>query len=226
LKLVSYLGTAKDTADVRNKLHSITDSTLELVKDTTNDLKTLSNYEAADEWKQHQRKIDQQKLSKDFQTVLAEFQKAQRLSATKQRDYVDRAKASNVRNDVDDEDDDTTPLIDDSQRRLRLQVTGHEVEYNEALIAERLTEIRDIETNITELNEIFQEVATLVNVQQNLIDNIESNVHSIAHNVRSGSEQLTNASRYQKAARGKLCYLLLIFVIITSVVALLLVAGR
>lgn len=43
---------------------------------------------------QRQRKLEQQKLSKDFQKVIGEFQRAQRLSASKQREYVDKAKAT------------------------------------------------------------------------------------------------------------------------------------
>jgi hypothetical protein len=43
---------------------------------------------------QRQRKLEQQKLSKDFQKVISEFQRAQRLSASKQREYVDKAKAT------------------------------------------------------------------------------------------------------------------------------------
>jgi syntaxin 7 len=38
--------------------------------------------------------LEQQKLSKDFQKVLADFQKIQRVSASKQREYVDKAKAT------------------------------------------------------------------------------------------------------------------------------------
>jgi len=180
----------------------------------------LNQMESGDEVKTRQRKIEQQKLSKDFQKVLLDFQKAQRLSAEKQREYVDKAKASNVRNDLYAEsDDDEQPLFDNT-RRLQLQVVDNELEYNESLIAEREDEIREIEQGITELNEIFRDFGTLVNEQQSSIDIIESNVGSVASNVRTAAEELTTASRYQKSARYRMCCLLLIFVVIGLIVSL------
>jgi len=178
--------------------------------------------ETSDENKTRQRKIEQQKLSKDFQKVLTDFQKAQRLSAEKQREYVDRAKASNVRNDIygDSEGEEEQPLFSDNSRRLQLQVVDNELEYNEALIAEREGEIRDIEQGIRELNEIFKDLGTLVNEQQSSLDNIESNVSSIVTNVHSAADELGKANRYQKKARNRMCCLLLIFVVIGLIVSL------
>ncbi|CAG8578303.1 7968_t:CDS:2 [Paraglomus brasilianum] len=224
-KMVSHLGTIKDTPDLRAKLHNITETTRELVKNTSNGLKTLSHFEG-NVGQSRQRKIEQQKLSKDFQKTLQEFQIVQRLSAEKQRAYVDKAKAHNVRNDVYTEEDETgipaeeQPLIDDSQRRLQLQVIGNEVEYNEALIEEREEEIRGIEQGINELNEVFRDLATLVTEQQHMLDNIETNVSNITDNVRNAAEEVSIASRHQKGARNRMCFLLLIFAAVGGVVVL------
>ncbi|CAG8501638.1 10661_t:CDS:2 [Paraglomus occultum] len=224
-KMVSHLGTIKDTTDLRTKLHNLTESTRELVKNTSNGLKRLSHFEG-NVGQSRQRKLEQQKLSKDFQKTLQEFQIAQRLSAEKQRAYVDKAKAHNVRNDVYTEEDETgvpaeeQPLIDDSQRRLQLQVIGNELEYNEALIEEREEEIRGIEQGINELNEVFRDLATLVTEQQHMLDNIETNVSNITDNVRNAAEEVSIASRHQKGARNRMCFLLLIFAAVGAVVVL------
>ncbi|KAF0467797.1 t-SNARE [Gigaspora margarita] len=54
---------------------------------------------------------------------LKQFQKVQKLSTERQREYVDRAKA---RNDAYEDDEvvihETQPLINDNQRRLQFQV--------------------------------------------------------------------------------------------------------
>ncbi|RIB03648.1 hypothetical protein C2G38_2149416 [Gigaspora rosea] len=69
--------------------------------------------------------------------------------AERQREYVDKAKAHNVRNDAYEDDEvviyETPLLINDNQRRLQFQALDNEVEYNESLIAEREGEIREIE---------------------------------------------------------------------------------
>ncbi|RIB06580.1 hypothetical protein C2G38_2216680 [Gigaspora rosea] len=69
--------------------------------------------------------------------------------AERQREYVDKAKAHNVRNDTYEDDEvviyETPLLINDNQRQLQFQALDNEVEYNESLIAEREGEIREIE---------------------------------------------------------------------------------
>lgn len=57
-------------------------------------------------------------------------------------------------------------MIEDPQRRMQLQALDNEIEYNEALITEREGEIQEIEQGITELNEIFRDLGTLVNEQE------------------------------------------------------------
>ncbi|RIB12049.1 t-SNARE [Gigaspora rosea] len=222
-RLVNYLGTAKDTPEIRSKLHSLTEKTQKLVKDTSGNLKTLTHFEGTS-GQNRQRKLEQQKLSKDFQKTLTEFQKVQRLSAERQREYVDKAKAHNVRNDAFEDEEvvihETQPLINDNQRRLQFQVLDNEVDYNESLIAEREGEIREIEQGLNELNEIFRDLGTLVSEQQSMLDNIESNVTNISVNVRNSADELSSASRLQKKARNRMCCLMLIFAVVGGVVIL------
>ena len=58
-----------------------------------------------------------------------------------------------------------------SVQRLRLisRVSPQELEFQETLIAEREAEIRDIETGIHELNDIFRDLGTIVEQQGGLI---------------------------------------------------------
>ncbi|KAL1921383.1 uncharacterized protein VTP21DRAFT_11099 [Calcarisporiella thermophila] len=230
-RLIGYLGTRKDTEDTRTKLHDLTEATRDLIKTTTESLKTLTHFPCNDANKTRQRKLEQQKLSKEFQSVMQEFQRAQRVSAEKQRESVDRAKALNIRNDAYLDDEDISPeeqplMGGDAQRQMQLQALDNEVEYNESLIAERETEIREIEQGITELNEIFRDLGTLVNEQQSMLDNIESNVQNISVNVRSAADELGHASRYQRRARNRMCCILLILVVIACIVSLGVLAGK
>ncbi|KAI8987129.1 t-SNARE [Pilobolus umbonatus] len=234
-RLVSLLGTPKDSSDIRNKLHDITESTRELIKDTTNDIKTLSQYETTDPKKTRQRKLEQQKLSKDFQKVLFEFQKIQRMSVSKQREYVDKKRASTVllqsqadTGDLMMEDEANQRLIqaDETQRRIQLEALDNEIEYNETLISEREGEIQGIEQGITELNEIFRDLGMLVNEQESGIQSIYGNVLNIAQNTGQAAEEVTTANRYQKKARKNMCCLLLIITIVGCVLALIIVVAK
>ncbi|CAO3681238.1 unnamed protein product [Rhizopus stolonifer] len=231
-RLVGFLGTSKDTSYTRNKLHDVTEGTRELIKNTTNDIKLLTQYQTTAPNKTRQRKLEQQKLSKDFQKVLSEFQKIQRISVSKQREYVDKQKASTtaLQTQVDEEQDQQEQQqllqVEDTQRRNQLEALDNEIEYNETLISERETEITGIEQGITELNEIFRDLGMLVNEQESGIESIYGNVLHISHNTKQASEELTIANRHQKKARKNMCCLLLIITVVGCVLALIIVVAK
>ncbi|KAK3842742.1 MAG: t-SNARE [Linnemannia gamsii] len=217
-RLVEFLGTNKDTEEVRNKLHDVTEQTRQQVKETSQEIKDLARLDNT-----HGKKLEHNKLSKDFQKVLVEFQKVQRISAEKQREFVDRARYSSARNDYSDEDESESgdrPLIDDSQRRMQLLVVDNELEYNESMIVQREEEIREIESGITELNEIFRDLGTMVHEQGSMLDSIENNVTSISMSTHAAAEELTTAAIHQRNARKKSCYLLLIVAFVAGIVVL------
>ncbi|KAL0709617.1 hypothetical protein Bca4012_016595 [Brassica carinata] len=85
-RLVNSIGTPKDTLDLRENLQKTRLQISELVKNTSAKLKEASEADlhgAATPIK----KIADAKLAKDFQSVLKEFQKAQRLAAERETTY-------------------------------------------------------------------------------------------------------------------------------------------
>ncbi|KAJ2489740.1 hypothetical protein IWW37_003725 [Coemansia sp. RSA 2050] len=223
-QLVAQLGTSRDTQRLRQDISNKMEATRDLVKATSTELKALTDYQHSNSAVQQRRarRLEQQKLSGDFQKVLEQFQNIQRISAEVSREFVDRAKhALHPSDDVDGGDDgESRPLLQQSRLVLELGVLDNDVEYNEALINERELEINDIEQGIVELNEIFRDLGTIVTEQQSLLDNIETNVQSVAVNVRGASEQLSSASEYQRRS-NKTKFCLLLFVIIFILVLLL-----
>ncbi|KAJ0964409.1 hypothetical protein J5N97_029531 [Dioscorea zingiberensis] len=87
-RLVNTLGTPKDTPELREKLHKTRLHIGQLVKDTSAKLKQTSETDHLSGVKlQASKKIADAKLAKDFQAVLKEFQKAQRLAAERETAY-------------------------------------------------------------------------------------------------------------------------------------------
>lgn len=131
---------------------------------------------------------------------------------------------------------------------MQLQALDNEIEYNEALITEREGEIQEIEQGITELNEIFRDLGTLVNEQESGIrkylrymcshshstfniyihvaESIYGNVLNIAQSTRDAASELVIANRHQKNARKNMCCLLLIIVVVACVLTLILVVAK
>jgi t-SNARE complex subunit (syntaxin) len=94
------------------------------------------------------------------------------------------------------------------------------VDFQESLIVEREAEIRNIEQGVTELNELFRDVAHIVTEQGEVLDMIEQNVDNTRTDTRAADRELRSASRYQKNARSKACILLLILAVILTIVIL------
>ncbi|KAJ2163683.1 hypothetical protein GGH15_004334, partial [Coemansia sp. RSA 562] len=91
-QLVGQLNTMRDTARLRQDVHTKMESTRELVKTTTSELKALSEFQQTNPSKRRARRLEQQKLTGDFHKVVEQFQNIQRVSAEVTREYVDRAK--------------------------------------------------------------------------------------------------------------------------------------
>jgi syntaxin 7 len=217
MKLVDQLGTAKDSASLRKRLHELTETTRDMAKRGSEDLKRLSALQS----NLPNQKTALQKTSHDFQLSLVAFQRGQQVSAERQRTVVQSVKLA-----VDDEhthpprrEEPSSPEQRQAQL-LQSQLSPHELAYQESLIHEREAEIREIETGIHELAEIFRDLGTLVNQQGSMIDNIELNISSVAADTGSAAEQLTTAAEYQRKAGRRAACLLIIVVFVIAIVLL------
>ncbi|KAF5315288.1 hypothetical protein D9619_007385 [Psilocybe cf. subviscida] len=219
LKLVDQLGTGKDSANLRKSLHDLTETTRAMAKRSSEDLKKLSELQSS---LPHQ-KTALQKTSHDLQLSLVAFQRAQQVSAERQRTVVAGVKLA-----VDDDQhhppnpDQPEPSAQEQRQAqiLQAQLSPHELAYQESLIQEREAEIREIETGIHELSEIFHDLGTLVNQQGGMIDNIELNISSVAADTSSASQELTTAAAYQRRAGRRAACLALILAVVVAIVLL------
>lgn len=100
-----------------------------------------------------------------------------------------------------------------------------EVDFQESLIVERESEIRNIEQSVGELNELFRDVAHMVHEQGGQLDTIHGNVIHVAGDTQQADIELRSASRYQKQARGKACCLLLVLAVVLVIIIVAAVLG-
>lgn len=177
---------------------------------------------------QASQKYTQQKISREFQASGTEFQSIQRLALEKER-----ASASATRTALESSDTSNQPYSDNAsqqqaqvqeQEQLRL-ASQDEVDFQESLIIERESEIRNIEQSVGELNELFRDVAHIVHEQGGQLDTISGNVQNVATDTQHADRELRSASRYQKSARGKACCLLVILAIVLVIIILAVVLG-
>jgi t-SNARE complex subunit (syntaxin) len=173
------------------------------------------------------QKYSQQKLRREFQSALGEFQTLQRTALEKQRASVSAAKAA-----LDSESPSAEGRSGFEGEQLQLQeqeqvhlASQDEVDFQDALIIEREEEIRHIEEGVGDLNVLFQQVAQIVTEQGVQLGAIEDNVVNVRDDTRGADIELRSAARYQKNARSKACCLLIIIAIIMVIVLLAVFLG-
>ncbi|KAN0065312.1 SNAP receptor [Thecaphora frezii] len=257
-KLVSLLAnppsnsSAKPAAqnDFTKRIHDLTETTRELIKDGTADIKALSTFPlpASDpRSRSSPAKLTQAKLQRDFQAVALSFQRAQRESVQRTREALERerqrdkeqrrlsaARQQSTNNAalVDEQEADGSPLVElDSsaanagqQQAQQLELlqgpSQADLEFQESLIASREAEIREIESGVQELNEIFRDLGNIVQEQGGMIDNIEFNITNIAENTDGADRELVVAHEYQRKAGRRAACLLLIVGFVIAIVLL------
>ncbi|KAL3697345.1 hypothetical protein R1sor_011421 [Riccia sorocarpa] len=101
------------------------------------------------------------------------------------------------------------------QSQGRQQILGTIAE-----IQERHDAVKDIEKRLLELNQIFLDMALLVEAQGEMLNDIESNVDSAQTFVGQGTQQLQKARRLQLSTRKWTCCAILILLIIIIIIVL------
>ncbi|OIW10681.1 hypothetical protein TanjilG_16053 [Lupinus angustifolius] len=225
-RLVNTLGTPKDTPELREKLHKTRLHIGQLVKDTSAKLKEASEIDHHSNVNAN-KKIADAKLAKDFQAVLKEFQKAQRLSAERETAYTPFVPQSTLSSSEVDVTSDKPPeqraLLMESKRQEVLFL-DNEIAFNEAIIDEREQGIQEIQQQIGEVNEIFKDLAVLVHEQGTMIDDIGSNIENSHVATAQAKSQLAKASKTQRSNSSLACLLLVIFGIVLLIVIIVLAA--
>ncbi|KAL7851870.1 hypothetical protein SRHO_G00176550 [Serrasalmus rhombeus] len=193
-RIVTQLGTDKDTPDLRQRLQQKQQHVNQLAKETD-------------------------KCMKEFTSL----PKVQRQAAEKQKEFVARVRASSrVSGGFADDTfgGRASPFESESQAQKQSFEDGI-TEEDMHLIHERETAIRQLESDITDINEIFKDLAVMVHEQGDMIDSIEANVENAEVNVQSATQQLARAATYQQKSRKKICILIVVLVVLAVIVGLI-----
>jgi len=212
---IAKLGTKHETARVRERVKTTSDETSEKFKEIGEGLKKITTWPDVGP----SQKFTQSKLQREFKASLTEFQHLQKQALDKEKASAQAARAALDAQSPSEERD--GGLLSQQQEQEQLRVANQdEVDFQESLIIERESEIRNIEQSVGELNELFRDVAHMVHEQGAQLDIIGDNVE-VTHDASRGAHvNLKQASNYQKSARSKACILLLILAIVLVIIIL------
>jgi syntaxin 7 len=217
---------SKDSHDLRIKLRDMIEDTRRSAADTNKSLKDLSHAQTTNPQEDKRRTS---KLRNDFQSCLERFQDISKVAANKTNETFAPKPSkggllSNPAPFIDETEDEQHGLMQ-AQKRQQLMQLDADRDFQSALIEEREEGIKQIESTIQEVNDIFVDLATLVNEQAGMVDNIESHIDSTVSNTARGVVELRKAASYQEAARTKMCCLVVIILAVVAVVVVALVLG-
>ena len=233
-KFTATLDSRKDDFSKNNRnLTSIESRVVGLIEQSTNKFFELSNSKKKlikinnenNFYLNKSQLFKKEKLLNEIKNSLQTFQ-------TNQKNFTNLSKLLNkqlkstleetVKTDINilenehENDNDHNDLNQNDQIIVEVDpINRHEFIHQQNLIIERENEIQNIESGITELNEIFNDLSNIIQEQGTVLDNIEANLYTYSDNVQDANRELRKASYYQKRSRGKkFCFLLILMVML------------
>jgi len=219
-RMVDLLGGPKDTVELRQRAAELKDKIAGHAKSVTASLKELGAGGAD--------RSAVTKLASDFEGVLKDFQRLQRVMADKCTHHKPRnphsasaAHAAAVMQHTEttgrQEEEEAEALLAREANKQELIELDNMIDYNQALIEERDQGIAEIQQQIGEVNEMFQDLAVLVNDQGEQLQDIESNIFVTAERTAESRDELVRAARIQRKSRRCWCWMSVIITLVLFV---------
>ncbi|ANM58079.1 syntaxin [Arabidopsis thaliana] len=177
----------------------------QLVKDTSANLREASETDHRRDVAQS-KKIADAKLAKDFEAALKEFQKAQHITVERETSYIPfDPKGSFSSSEVDigyDRSQEQRVLME--SRRQEIVLLDNEISLNEARIEAREQGIQEVKHQISEVMEMFKDLAVMVD-HQGTIDDIDEKIDNLRSAAAQGKSHLVKASNTQGSNSSLMC---------------------
>jgi len=97
-----------------------------------------------------------------------------------------------------------------------------EVDFRQAIAEERHHRVRQISTDVTYVNDMFNDLAIMVDGQQRSFDDLDANVELTLSDSKRALKDLSDASEMQRRQRQKLCWLACVFIVILVTLVMIL----
>jgi syntaxin 16 len=87
---------------------------------------------------------------------------------------------------------------------------------NHQMLTERESEINHVVKSIQDFNELFKDLAVMIEDQGTIVDRIDYNIEKVSHSVQHGLTELEKASKYQKTSRKMyfIAFLIVLFLVL------------
>lgn len=215
-KSVRQIGTASDSENLRNRITSVLHGTNQDVAHTQQSIKRLKELGRT---LTKERRLQEERITRQFMETVQRVSKVQQTVASRMKAYPNLPKQQSPQ--VGDDFSSGEPSSIEAPSMVQKQ--EEQLHYDLSLLEERERQVRDIESAIVDVNEIFRDLGAMVTEQGDMIDSIEANVERGSENVSSATQQLEKAQMYQTKARRKQCCIVVTLIVVVILVAVVIV---
>eukprot|EP01025_Chloroclados_australasicus_P053754 TRINITY_DN6352_c0_g1_i1.p1 TRINITY_DN6352_c0_g1~~TRINITY_DN6352_c0_g1_i1.p1 ORF type:complete len:278 (-),score=41.98 TRINITY_DN6352_c0_g1_i1:434-1267(-) len=235
-QLVSKLGSARDTVDFRKRINNLQGDLTERAHKIGNNLIDLKNFsKTAGPMERHE--VD--KLIGETQDQLQRFKSVQQeCKRAMERSLPSTGRTPDSAGDQGIIGQQMMPLqsqqqqLQEQQHQQQAQTQQEmdpllqsQITFHEELIQERDQGIREINNQIAEVNDIFQDLAVLVTDQGETVEVIDNNMTNVGESVERGRRELVVAQRHQKGATKRMWCLFVIALVVLSVILVVVITS-
>jgi len=215
-RALKSLGTRRDTQGLRDSIHVIQMSANQVVNQTSQELVQLASvaHTAGDRM-----------FHLQVERLKSEFEKSLQRYSSLQKDVAGKMKSILPFNHWEEKttgEDGPTHLEEAAEKKHQKLQELKQVEFEQEMLIERERRVRQIESDMIDVNQIMRELSAMVQEQGDNINSIENNIDRTQSHVEEGRQQLEKASSHQRKHRKWLCFLTGVGLMVVLVIGLVL----
>ncbi|XP_060905640.1 t-SNARE domain-containing protein 1 [Labrus mixtus] len=221
-KNLQSLGTSRDTAELRQSLHSMQQQTNKVITSTSQLIKQLSDIISGSS---RQDRLRLTRLKTELSESVQRYGDLQKKIAERSRALLPPAQKDKRKSPQTPltEQIDEGPLFEDA-----LSSEGGVEAFLSEISEEDVEELRQreeallqIERDMLDVSQIMKDLASMVHEQGDSIDSIEDYIQTTTSNVDSANQELAKANQYQRQLRKRKCYLLVIGAVVLTILIII-----
>jgi len=218
---MKQIGTPRDSHALRNRLRNGVDEAQSQMRQIAGDIKRINGMDMSGASKRKYHTL-RQKLIEDFMRMSKDFQRVSQMAAEREKTPIPESVMKKAQAGAELDAQEKQALLEAERKEQAAQLENQRA-YIDGVNLQRDDEIKQLESNVVLVNEMFHDLAQIVKEQDVLIDNIDQNVTNALEDVQEGERQIDQAAVYQKKSRSKMCCILWICVTILIVLIIVIV---
>lgn len=166
-KSLKKIGTNRDNQEIRDKIQQLQVTTNQIITITSKDLHRLTAVVRRGGDKQ--QKLQVEKLTSDFKMVVEKYSLSQQQIAVKMKSIILRKTSLQ-----DDVNRDSMESNDFDKELVQKQIQARNLQFEQDMLIERENNVREIEANVLDVNQIMRELNSLINQQGEAVGKLNS----------------------------------------------------